>query len=265
LPKSKEKLLRPVHPNAGIEAEYRRRLDALIAEMQKSVVYWLKASYRANPPEMASDATPADILGHSIKQLAARWLRRFDEAAPKLADWFAEASSKRSADALRKILKDAGFSVEFKLTPAMRDVIDATVNQNVALIRSIPEQYFTQVEGLVMRSVQNGRDLGFLTKELQGRYGITRGRAAFIALDQNNKATSAMNKARQIELGLDEAVWVHSGAGKHPRPTHVKAGREHVRYKISEGWYDPALKRFIQPGEEPGCRCIGRPVVKGFS
>lgn len=264
-PGQSEKLLRPVRPNAGIEAAYRKKLDTLVREMSDSVIYWLKASYRENPPEMAADETPADALRRAIRKLAARWNKRFDQAAPKLADWFSQAASKRSSDALRKILKDGGFSVEFKTTPAMRDVLSATTNQNVALIKSIPEQYFTQIEGLVMRSVQSGRDLGFLTKELEVRYGVTRRRAAFIALDQNNKATSAMNRARKLEVGLDEEIWVHSGGGHHPRPTHVAAGRERVRYKISEGWFDPALKRFIQPGEEPGCRCIGRPVVKGFS
>ena len=260
-----EKVLRPVHPNAGIEAEYRKRLERLVAEMQNSVVYWLKASYRANPPEMAEDDTPSAALRRSIRKLQKQWLAQFDEAAPKLADWFSQATAKRSSEALRKILKDGGFTVEFKMTPAMRDIIGATVNQNVTLIKSIPEQYFTQVEGLVMRSVQQGRDLGFLTKELQARYGITRRRAANIALSQNNMATAAFNRARQVEVGIDEAVWVHSGGGHAPRPTHVKAGREKTRYKVAQGWFDPALQRHIQPGEEPGCRCIGRSVVKSFS
>ena len=52
-------------------------------------------------------------------------------------------------------------------------------------------------------------------------------------------------------------------AASHAR--RIKAGREKVRYKISPGWYDPAVKRFIRPGEEPGCRCVGKPVIKGFS
>lgn len=254
-----------MHPNAGIEAVYRKRLDALIREMQKSTIYWVRASYRANPPELAQDETPAEAMRKAIRKLSKRWLKRFDDAAPKLADWFGQAVSARSSDALRMILKDAGFSVKFTMTPAMRDVVDATVNQSVTLIKSIPAQYFAEVEGLVMRSVQVGRDLSSLTDELQARYGVTRRRAAFIALDQNNRATAAMNRARQIEVGIDENIWVHSGGGRHPRPTHVRAGRDRIRYKVSEGWYDPALKRHIQPGEEPNCKCVGRPVIKGFS
>lgn len=263
--KRNEKVLPPVRPNVGIEAAYRGRLIKLIDAMSNSVVYWLKASYRANTPRMAQDETPADALRRSIRKLAAQWTKRFDVASEQLGDYFALSVEKRSSDALRKILRDGGISVEFKKTAAMRDVIDATVNANVTLIKSIPSQYFDQVEGAVMRSVQTGRDLAGLVQDLERFSGISRRRAAFIALDQNNKATSAVTTARELALGIDEAEWHHGGGGKEPRPTHVQAGREKVRYKVSTGWYDPAVKRYIRPGEEPGCRCVGKPVIKGFS
>lgn len=265
LRKRGEKLLRPVHPNAGIEADYRRKLDALIAEMAGSVQYWIESAYRNNEPQIAQDETPADAMRRAMKKLSTRWLKRFDKISLKLADYFAKSVEKRSSASLRKALKDGGFTVEFKMTPAMRDIVDATVHANVALINSIPEQYLAQVEGIVMRSVQTGRDLGQVTKDLQEQFGVTRRRAALIARTQNNMATSAMSRARQLEVGLEEAVWVHSGGGHEPRPTHLAAGRERVRYKIAEGWLDPAIGEHIQPGSLPNCRCIGRPVVKGFS
>ncbi|MBB3743897.1 uncharacterized protein with gpF-like domain [Rhizobium sp. BK591] len=227
--------------------------------------YWLTATYRQNEPRIAQDETPADALRRSMRELSSRWLKRFDEMAGKMAEHFAKSVEARATGAMKTILKDGGWTVSFKMTPAMRDVVDATVHQNVALIKSIPAQYLEQVEGIVMRGVQNGRDLGVVADDLQKRLGVTRRRAAFIARDQNQKATSALSRARQLELGLDEAVWTHSGGGKEPRPTHAKAGREKVRYKISQGWYDPAVGRYIQPGEEPNCKCIGRPVLKGFS
>lgn len=40
--------IRAVHPNAGVEAWYRRQLDKQVQEMQASVVYWLSANYRAS-------------------------------------------------------------------------------------------------------------------------------------------------------------------------------------------------------------------------
>lgn len=255
---------RAIRPNLGIEAEYRRRMVRLVDEMARSVRYWLSAAYRANEPAvMALDATPAKELQKSVDELVRQWRARFRDGADDLARYFALASSKRSDAALREILRKAGWSVKFTMTPAMRDVLAATVEQNVALITSIPEQYLTQVQGSVMRSVQAGRDLSILVKDLQEQHGVARRRAEFIARDQNNKATSALSRARQIEIGLDEAVWLHSGGGKEPRPTHVANSGK--RYKIAEGWYDPAVKRHIWPGQEPNCRCVSKPVVPGLS
>jgi len=263
--KKNEQALRPVHPNAGIQAAYRKSILSLVDEMNNSVRFWLKAAYRANPPLMAQDRNPAQELRAAIRALARRWQRNFDQAGPKFADYFARSTQARSDAALRKILRDAGYSVRFEMTPAMRDVMDATIGEQVALIRSIPQQYLTQVEGLVMRSVQTGRDLGQLTKDLQEQFGVTRRRAATIARDQNNKATASMTRVRQVQLGITEAIWVHSGGGKHPRPTHMKAGRDGVRYDVSKGWLDPAIGKRILPGELINCRCISRPVIAGFS
>jgi hypothetical protein len=76
-------------------------------------------------------------------------------------------------------------------------------------------------------------------------------------------ATGALLRVRELEIGLDEAVWLHSHAGREPRPTHL--ANHGNRYKIAEGWYDPAEKRFIIPGELISCRCTHRVVVPGFS
>jgi uncharacterized protein with gpF-like domain len=261
-----ETVLRPIHPNVGIEAAYRRKLQRLIEEMGRSVHRWVRAAYRADPPRMAQDAVPAAELNDVVSQMAKRWQKRFDEAAPELADWFARSNRKRSDAALKAILKKGGFTVEFKLTPTIRDVARASVEANVQLIRSIPEQYLGQVQGVVMRSVQTGRDLGQLTKDLQKQFGVTYKRAAFIALDQNAKATSAIQKARQLELDPDpQGVWLHSHGGREPRPTHL--ANHGKRFSIAKGWHDPdpRVRRRIMPGELSRCRCVWRMVVKGFS
>lgn len=257
--------LPPVHPNAGVEAQYRKKLRALIDEMNVSVQHWLGAAYKANPPQIAQDEIPAAVLQRVIRRLAKRWQKRFDGIAPKLAEYFAQSANLRSASVLRSILKEGGISVEFKMTRVMQDAMKASINEQVSLIRSIPQQYFTQIEGAIMRSVAAGRDLAPLSKFLQDQYGVTRRRAAFIAIDQNNKATATMTRVRQIELGITEAVWVHSGGGKEPRPTHVAAGARKQRYDVREGWLDPHEGKKIFPGELARCRCVSRSVVPGFS
>jgi SPP1 gp7 family putative phage head morphogenesis protein len=209
--------------------------------------------------------TPAKNLQEALDGLGAQWAGRLDEMGPKLARWFATRVESRTAAGLQKVLRDGGMSVKFTMTPTMRDVFDATVGENVGLIRSIGSQYHTEVQGMVMRSVAVGRDLASLTNDLQARYGITRRRAAFIALDQNQKATSSFTRVRQTEAGITQAIWMHSSAGKVPRRTHL-ANNGKI-YNIAEGWLDPDPKvnKRIWPGELINCRCTSRPVVKGFS
>lgn len=244
---------------------YRKRLLKTIDEMEKSVIHWVSAAWRKSPPKLAEDELASTALRDAIQKLIRRWYGNFDKMAEELAKYFAQKIGQRSDAALRRILKEGGFSVEFKLTAAMREIIGAAVHENVSLIKSIPQQCLTQVEGFVMRSVETGRDLGSLTKALRQQFGVTRKRAAFIARDQNNKVTASLTRARQLEMGITQAIWVHSSAGAEPRPSHVKAGRERTQFDLRMGWYDPDVKRHILPGELPNCRCFWKPVIKGFS
>ncbi len=263
MPAPKDKTLPPIRPSAAVTAKFRCRLLRLLDEMHDSVTYWIEARYKSDPPAIAQDEVAANVLQREMKKLARRWLKRFETGSQELANYYATAIQRRTDERLKKILKDAGFTVKFRATRAQRDVMAATVHESVALIQSIPARYLTNVEGLVMRSVQTGRDLGKLSKDLKKTYGVTKRRAALISRDQNNKATSAMNRARQIELGITEAIWVHSSAGKTPRPTHVKAGRDKVRYDVSQGWFDPEVQEWILPGQLINCRCTSRSVIPG--
>lgn len=348
-PRARDKVLKAVRPNAGIESEYRQRLGALIRDMQASYEYWIRAQYRKTPP-IAMDAdirkvtawegynwtkgaspspvwfvyvdgtllrgpkglarwfrssgaaeeaglraagsggaltkplpmsdpdwarapfpsyfkevpTPAVALEQRLAALGEQWGAEFGATAPKLARWFAETSGRRSQDGLKKILRDGGVSVRFEMTPAVRDIVEATVSENVGLIKSIASEYHSEVQGMVMRSVAAGRDLGMLTRELEGRYDITRRRAAKIALDQNNKATSDIVRVRQAENGL-LATWLHSAGGKKPRKTHVANSGKVYDPKV--GWFDPdpKVQKRIWPGQLINCRCVSRTVVRGFS
>ena len=266
MPKSNDKVLPPVRANAAVGAKLRKRLETLIADMHRSVVYAIAAQYRKTPPVTmaADDINPANAMQRTMKKLGVRWIKRFDAAASDMAEYFAQSVQRHSDARLKAILRKAGLAVKFRPTKAQKDVMAATVHESAALIKSIPAKYLADVEGAVMRSVQTGRDIGQLSDELQKTYGVAKRRAAFIARSQNNIATAAMNRARQLELGIDESVWQHTAAGKEPRPSHVKAGRDKTRFKVSQGWFDPALGKYIRPGTEPNCRCVGRSVLRGF-
>jgi uncharacterized protein with gpF-like domain len=254
------KVLRSVSANAGVRAKYQKQLKALIDEMGDSVAYWLTATYRDAPPLIAMDASPVRKINRQMRELAKRWLERFDEAAPRIAEAYVKGSFAATNNAMRAALSDVGFAVKFEMTPAMREAFDASLAENISLIKSIPEQYLSDVEGIVNRSYAAGRDLATMVTELKQRHHVTSDRAVLIARDQSNKANAVVIRTRQLELGLTEAIWRHSHAGRKPRPSHVAANGK--AYKISEGMLLDG--KWIQPGEEINCRCTSRAVIPGI-
>lgn len=252
------KTLRPTRPNAGIRAWYQKQLDEAIAEMHASILYWLKAEYRK--AGIAQDANPAVMMRDAMRKLGNRWERYFDQMADKLAARFVQRSLDGVDVSLRSAFQDMGMTVEFKMTEAMRTGFQAVLGEQVNLIKSIPEQYLTQVETLVMQSVQRGRDLATLTSGLKDRFGLTKKRAALIARDQNNKATAVLSSIRSRDLGITEGIWRHSHAGKHPRPEHVAADGK--RFDLAKGMFLEG--EWVLPGEAINCRCTYSPVISGF-
>jgi uncharacterized protein with gpF-like domain len=253
----KEKTVQPARPNLGLEAAYREKLERLIERMNASVQWWILAAYKQNTPEMAQDAVPAKALQSVLKRLRKQWQGEFDEAAPDVSSWFAENSRRQTDRSFAVALKKAGFSVKFDLTPETRDILHATIGENVSLIKSISSEYFTDVEGAVMRATAAGRDVGTLAAEIENTYGVTKRRAAFISRDQLNKSTANVTRARQQQLGITRAIWVHSRGGRHPRPSHVAANGR--KYLIAEGCEIDGKKIF--PGELFNCRCVCKSIL----
>ena len=258
-PPYKRKVVRAVHANAGVRALYRKRLLALIDEMNASVDHWIPATYRNAPPIVASDANPVSEMVRQLRELSKRWFKRFDAAAPKIAEAYLKGSFKATDSAMRMALGDAGWAVKFEMSPAVTQVYKASLAENIGLIRSIPREYLQQVEGIAMRSYTRGRDLQSMVAELKTLYPKAENRAVLISRDQSNKANSVVTAARQDELGIVDALWLHSHAGKVPRPTHVAMNNK--PYKVKEGMWDSAVRKFVYPGELINCRCTSRSIL----
>jgi SPP1 gp7 family putative phage head morphogenesis protein len=108
-----------------------------------------------------------------------------------------------------------------------------------------------------MRSYTQGRDLETMVKDLKALYPKASHRAELIACDQSNKANSVVQRTRQLELGIESGVWMHSHAGKEPRQSHVAANGK--VFRIKEGCFIDG--EYIFPGEKIFCRCTWRPIL----
>jgi len=239
---------------------YRKAIKALIAKMTASVEWFITAAYRKNQPRvsrLASDSTPFQKTQSSMRDLQSRWYKVFKDEGAAIAKLYVTRLYKASNSAFRKALKDSGWSVDFQMTPAMNDAFQASLADNVGLIESIPEQYFGKVEGIVSRGYTAGRDLQAITSELKELHPVADRRAVLIARDQCNKANAVVQRTRQLELGIEEAIWMHSHGGKEPRPSHVAANGR--KFKVDEGCLIDG--EYILPGQLINCRCTSRAVL----
>ena len=261
----------PVRPSAAVKDWYHTQLAGLVDAMHQSVMFWVRAAWRRGglaedviftQGDLAMDLSPAKILQGAMEKLGAQWRTTFKLGAKGIADGFASKALAHGDQAFRAALRDAGFSVKFQASQTVRDALDALTMDNVGLIKSIPEEYLGDVHGKVARSIAAGRNLRELTDDLQRTYHVARNRAALIARDQNNKATAIVHRVRQREVGVKHAVWVHSGASKHPREEHEAWGAEGATYVVSEGMYSEEDGENVWPGTPINCGCISMSVIE---
>ncbi len=134
------------------------------------------------------------------------------------------------------------FSADSILTPWIKD--------NVALIRSVPERYFTQVDVLVRESALMGRRASVVSDMLTERYNVSKTNAERIARDQIGKLNGAVTEVRQRSLGIDGYIWRTSN-DERVREEH--AVQEGERFS----WDDPPATG--HPGDDIQCRCRAEP------
>lgn len=278
VPGKKDHTLPPIMPDGRTAARYSRAIAQAVTNMTASYEWWIQARYRAALEanidagrlpdkqwlEGAQDASPSqganDLFGE-LARLRAYWREYFADFAKKLAAQAVKSWYDDNAAQWQGKLKRAGFDIKMQLTPSQKLILAAKVPENVSLITSIPEAYHKDIEGIVLRSFVKGRDLHTMADEIKAKGQVSVKRAAFIARDQSNKATAQMNAARQRELSIRFAVWIHSSAGKEPREKHVRAGRQQWVFDTQVGidfkdGFGPSL-----PGTPINCRCISRSII----
>lgn len=191
---------------------------------------------------------------------------------------------------MERQLRTRKFGIHFELTPEMRAIIQPEIAKNVSLLQDIPSQYFTEVEGLVMRAVAVGGDLKTLTDELHKRCGITLDRAGEIAMNQSHKINAVMSRVKQLEAGFTHAEWRWTKGGcakdhiwselrhewrrrssevnkKNPSAVEVRKSKAHMDfsgkiYEIAKGAHIDG--EWIWPGQKDGCKCMSLPLPPDY-
>ncbi len=256
----------PLNYNAAIQLRYERQLERLVNEMVESTKKKITRLFNGEPAQefFAEDASISSQARILTNALTSQFTELFKKKSRPLAEQMVGDTNKVAKSNLHQSLKDLSGGLTIKtdiMTGPLRDVMKATVSENVSLIRSIPKQYMTQVEGAVMRSISQGNGLQDLIPFLEKQGEITKRRAKNIALDQTRKAYNGINKGRMEALGVEEYEWLHSGGGQHPREEHIAMSGNIYRLDDPPVIDSKTGERGI-PGQAINCKCRMRPVIR---
>lgn len=266
----------PLLYNASSQARYQKVLQTLVKEMAEETVKQVKRLFHGEIADdffdqqaeaAALDASITSTAKKLMNKLTLKFQQLFNSKAQGLAETMVDGAKRTSESNLKTSLKQlsGGLSLKTGIVPAgMEDVANASIQENVQLIKSIPQQYLTQVQGSVMRSITTGAGVADLIPAISKHGAVTMRRAKLIAFDQTRKAYNSINKQRLQAVGVKKFKWLHSGGGREPRKSHIAMDGNIYSFddlpQINKDNPGQAAEYGI-PGQAPNCRCTMNPVI----
>ncbi len=260
LPQGKRRAA-PVRSPRRVSLEIRRAIGGTMRGLIEDVENLI--------PWLSGVATPSQAA-RVLRDLQDRWRTLYGADAQRLSTkWVAEVSR----DAKLRLEKNIARSLGIDTTAIFDDkaVFDAAELMSVearGLITTIPDEYLDGVTRAVLDSYQQipqpeGRSLAEQIKHLSG---ATDTRARIIARDQTSKINTAINQARQQEIGIEEYIWRTRKdtrvVGK-PGGLYPNGNRAHGNHWEREGqvyrWDRPPADG--HPGYAINCRCFSEPII----
>lgn len=254
----------PLYNPVSIEERYSRELRRLVRIMTEETRKEVLSLFKEPEAKefFALDANIAVQARQSMNLLSAKFQRLFNSHSEKAARQMLGEVDEQSKAALRASFKKLTGEITLKVSDmpqGMRTLFDASISENVDLIKSIPEQYLNRIKGAVNRSITGTGGIGPLIQEIKKSGDMTERRARNVALDQTRKAYQTVNIERVKAAGVKKGIWVHTGGTKEPRPRHkAYNGKEFI---LADGAPVGDKGQNVQAGEEINCRCTFIPVV----
>ncbi len=254
----RSKMRPPAHPDGAILAYYgdlRPMVHYAEALTQEGLVPHLVALGAA--PARADAAMPE--VTRIIERLRKAWGAKVP--ASRIAKAAASAATATSAHNRRELFKQIkaglGISLDDVADRHLKARIDQFTTENVALIKTVPEEYFDQIQDVALDGIAKGRRADQIASDLVERGHVAQNRARLIARDQIGKFNGDLTKTRQTDLGIEEYEWGGIDDDRE-RPAHVARNGHVYRWDaVLPGSDDPGIGG--HPGDAIQCRCFASP------
>jgi len=204
-----------------------------------------------------------DDLARIFEEINSKWSGdQLDTMAKQIASTFVMTSNRTIRNRFNKDMRSFGIDI-YGDDPAIDDYMAAAIYDNTQLIKSIPQQYLSQVQQMVVTNARAGLRPSAIQSQLVDRFNITQRRARFIARDQTAKMAGDLAAMRQQASGFEYFRWKDSGDSR-VRERHREIADAVTPYGVGVyRWDDLPLSESgerIKPGSDYGCRCTAIPV-----
>lgn len=249
-----------------VEVDYRKRLHDRVEAAKKMAgkavgefrtLYGNEVNARARRNDTRNDSQRSNVkaISKMIEGVRLDYFGQFTESKDqKLAQQTAERADKYNQDQAEEKAKTV-LGVEAIPETVSRKAVREFTRKNVNLIKSIPVQFFDDLENEIIQSLEQGDRVETLAKKVEERAGVAESRATLIARDQLGSLNAQVTGERQQKLGITKYRWVSSNDAR-VRPSHdVFDGNV---YTWAEGTAEG------HPGEPIQCRCTADPIMEGL-
>jgi SPP1 gp7 family putative phage head morphogenesis protein len=198
-----------------------------------------------------TDAKRDPKVEAELERMARRILAGTEKPIKELPKQFAKATSKKQREDLnKKVRKALGVDLVGATSPRVEKQTKQFLKSNVRLIKSVQKRYLNEVQEKVLKTVESGTRWETLADDLHKTFEISKARARLIARDQVGKYYSALNQARQEDLGVEAYTWRTS------EDNRVRLEHEARKGRVFR-WDKPPADG--HPGEPVLCRCFAEP------
>jgi len=253
----------PLVSSASIADQYQKVIVALFRKMAEEAERELKAMFHDPAYALDAEANPASRARIIINDLKRKYAKYFNRLARTATNRMIRATIRHSTAtvgmSLREISADLQLDAAFLNSGRLKEIVMASTQEAAQLIKTIPDQYLSQVQGQVMRSITTGSGLETLMPFMREKYGQNVRKARSVALDQTRKAYSNISNARMQDAGVEEFEWRHIRRAKQPRHQHIQWSGKIFRFDAP-----PVDDRFgpVLPGQAINCNCLAIPVLR---
>lgn len=254
-------------PNAGVRIWYSNNLLGYVRRLTAIV---RKTFQMAASGSVVHDSLFSDIMAWAMDRIKEQFDYVLGTVASVLASSFVSRVDQTSKASVNSTMMTLGSNAAPQSTSErVSTALGAQINTNVSLIKSLTDDMYHRIgmavnNSLVSEDPENQGMRG-IYRHLTEIEGIADGRAKFIAQDQTSKVYVTLNTERMREAGIAKFRWVHRGAGKTHRHTHVEhdgqifllaGGPDELYYEDgSDANADLPKGDKGKPGWAPHCHC----------